>query len=100
MPPTHCLVGSVCASGIDRRQWAGLHHVMDPISAKPVAGIIATWVVADTALLADGMATALFLTDPSKLQSVFTFEYCIVKSDRTFERSERFPAELFTGGEQ
>ena len=88
--------GSICGSAINRRQWAGLHHVMDPDVAAPVEGIIATWAIAETALLADGMATALFLINPDKLRSVFSFEYCLVRSDYSFEKSDGLPAEIFS----
>lgn len=88
--------GSICGSAVNRRTWAGLHHIMNPLTAEPVGDIIAAWATAETAMLADGMATALFLTDPAKLQSIFSFEYCIVQRDLTFDHSSGFVAELFT----
>jgi FAD:protein FMN transferase len=88
--------GSICGSAGNRRSWAGLHHIMDPVAAEPVSNIIASWVVAETAMLADGIATALFLADPAKLQGIFPFEYCIVRSDFSFNHSKGFAAELFT----
>ncbi len=91
--------GSICGSAGNRRQWAGLHHIMDPDNAEPVRDIIATWAMSDTALVADGMATALFFTEPAKLQSAFPFEYCLVRRDFSFDRSAHFPAELFTSAD-
>lgn len=56
---------ALCASATNRRTWAdGVHHVLDARSGVPVDDVLATWVVADTALVADGLATALFLLDP------------------------------------
>lgn len=88
--------GSICGSAVNRRKWAGLHHIMDPDTTSPVRDIIATWAMSDTALVADGMATALFFTKPAKLQSAFPFEYCLVRSDFSFDHSAHFPAEFFT----
>jgi len=34
--------GSICGSAGNRRTWAGLHHIMDPQTTKPVRTIIAT----------------------------------------------------------
>lgn len=56
---------ALCASATNRRTWGeGLHHVLDARTGVPVTGVLATWVVADSALVADGLATALFLLDP------------------------------------
>jgi thiamine biosynthesis lipoprotein len=89
--------GSICGSAGNRRKWAGLHHIMDPDTTKPVRDIIATWAMSATALVADGMATALFFTDPARLRAVFPFEYCLIRRDFSFDHSADFPAELFTG---
>jgi thiamine biosynthesis lipoprotein len=58
--------------------------------------IAAVWAVADTALLADGMTTCLFFTEPDILQQHFSFEYVIMYTDRTVHLSAGFPGELFT----
>jgi len=47
-------------------------------------------------LIADGLATALFFVDPKKLQTLRTFEYCIVRDDFSFDVSKHFPGELFS----
>lgn len=91
--------GSICGSAGNRRTWAGLHHIMDPQTTKPVRTIIATWVVAANSLTADGLATALFFVDPKKLQTLCTFEYCIVRDDFSFDVSKHFPGELFSEGQ-
>ena len=88
--------GSICCSGTYRRMWAGLHHVMDPDKAAPTQSIIATWVMADTAIVADGIATALFFTNPEKLRKAFDFEYCILYADFGCHISKGFPGEVFT----
>ena len=52
---------ALCASATNRRAWGdGLHHVLDARTGVPVRTIAATWAVADTAMRADAIATALF----------------------------------------
>ncbi|MDT9591967.1 FAD:protein FMN transferase [Nocardioides zeae] len=56
---------ALCGSATNRRTWGdGVHHVLDARTGAPVDGVLATWVVAGSALVADGLATALFLLDP------------------------------------
>lgn len=88
---------ALCASALNRRAWgAGLHHIVDAVTGRPVAdGIIATWVVAESALLADGLATAMFLTDPARLSERCAFEWVRLGIDGRLEASEGFRGELF-----
>lgn len=86
---------SLCASAPNRRTWSnGLHHIIDPHTNQPAHDVQATWVIADTAFLADGLATALFFTDPAHLQD-FSFTYVRLMDDNTLERSTNFSGELF-----
>jgi FAD:protein FMN transferase len=56
---------ALCASSTTRRAWGdGLHHVLDTRTGAPVRDVVATWVVADDAATADGLATALFFAEP------------------------------------
>ncbi|MFI1855495.1 FAD:protein FMN transferase [Streptomyces sp. NPDC020480] len=88
---------ALCASGISRRAWGdGLHHVLDARTGVPVGGVVATWAVADQAARADGLATALFFTDPRRLTESFDFAYVRVRSDGRAEFSPDFAGELFT----
>jgi thiamine biosynthesis lipoprotein len=86
---------SICASAGNRRAWAGLHHIMDPHQAKPTTAVLATWVVARTALLADGLATALFFTPARELAKQFEFEYFLIRPDLSSEHSSGLRAEIF-----
>lgn len=86
---------SICGSATNRRKWAGLHHIMDPVLARPVQDIIATWVVAENALLADGLATALFFTSAENLQKKFQFDYLLVRRDMTILYSTGLRGEIF-----
>ena len=88
---------ALCASALTRRAWGtGLHHIVDAVTGRPIAdGVIATWVVADSALVADGLATAMFLTDPARLSAAFSFEWVRLSIDGRLEASAGFRGELF-----
>lgn len=90
---------SLCGSAGNRRAWMGYHHIIDPRSLRSPRHIAAVWVVADTGLLADGLATALFFVDPPVLKQHFDFEYAVVQSDMSLSRSEDFPADFFVGAQ-
>lgn len=87
--------GALCASAINRRAWGdGLHHVLDATTGIPVDRVVATWVVAETAMVADGVATALFLTEPDRIPDALGFEFARIVGGR-IERSAGFPGEVF-----
>jgi thiamine biosynthesis lipoprotein len=87
--------GSLCGSAINRRRWGDFNHMINPVIKKSPKHILATWVIADSALVADGLSTALFFTTPKKLNSKFDFEYALINSDLSLEHSDNFPAEFF-----
>jgi thiamine biosynthesis lipoprotein len=88
---------ALCASSSNRRAWGdGLHHILDAVTGRPVAdGVIASWVVADSALLADGLATALFFVEPARLYEAFAFEWVRLSTHTGLEASAGFRGELF-----
>ena len=86
---------SICGSAGNRRKWAGFTHIINPATLASPTEIIAVWVVADAALTADALATCLFFVPASKLSGAYKFEYFIMHSDRSFERSEDFQGEIF-----
>lgn len=87
--------GGFCASGGNRRAWNGHHHIIDPTSLTSPPSIVATWVLADSATIADGLATCLFLAEPEKFQEKYKFEYCIMNDQNKIKCSSRFGAEFF-----
>ena len=88
---------ALCASASNRRAWGdGLHHVLDAATGLPVSTVTAAWVLADDAMTADGLATALFLTEPSRLRTAFGFDYVRVFSDGRAEFSDALTGVLFT----
>jgi thiamine biosynthesis lipoprotein len=92
--------GAICGSASNRRKWSGYHHIMNPQSLRPVDDIRAAWVTAPTALVADGLATALFFVPPEKLTNDFTYSYCIVRADNGLVCASDFPGKLFTTAEE
>lgn len=86
---------SLCASAPNRRAWGdGLHHIIDPHTNQPTRSVQATWVIADSTFVADGLATALFFIDPERLKD-FSFTYVRLMDDNTVQHSTHFSGELF-----
>ena len=86
---------ALCASATNRRSWGdGLHHVIDAATGLPTQRVIATWAIADTALLADGLATALFFAGEEQLAR-FDFQFARMFSNGRVEHSAQFDGELF-----
>ena len=61
---------------------------------------MATWVIAPTAMLADGLSTALFFTPPERLREQSAqlgtdFDYVVVRHNGTVDYSDNPDWELF-----
>jgi thiamine biosynthesis lipoprotein len=88
--------GALCASAVGRRAWGdGLHHVLDGRTGRPTRHVVATWVRADNAIIADGLATSLFFIPPGDLAGSFAFSYALMFADGRAEMSPCFGGELF-----
>jgi thiamine biosynthesis lipoprotein len=88
--------GAFCASATNRRAWGdGLHHVLDAATGLPVRGVLATWVLAPTALVADGIATALFLDPDPEFVTREALGFARMFDDGRVDASAYFPGELF-----
>jgi FAD:protein FMN transferase len=88
--------GGLAASATNRRAWGnGLHHIIDGLTGLPTTRTEATFVVAESAAIADGIATALFMTTPEKLSPLFRFEWVMMSSDGLVTSSDGFPGEVF-----
>ncbi len=88
---------SICGSSGNRRRWSNFHHIINPTALLSPTTILSTWVIADSTMLADGLATCLFFSPAKRLLEHFTFDYLILNSDFTIEKSDNFKAELFLG---
>ena len=86
---------ALCASATNRRTWGGgLHHVLDGRTRRPASDVIATWTIASDAATADGLATALFVSEPDCLRS-FAFRWVRMLADGRVQWSNDFDGELF-----
>ncbi|XAS66109.1 FAD:protein FMN transferase [Micrococcaceae bacterium Sec5.7] len=89
--------GALCASASNRRLWGdGLHHVLDGTTGAPVQTVVATWAMAETAMVADALATALFFVPGDDLERNFEFSWLKVFSDGGADYSAGFEGTLFT----
>jgi FAD:protein FMN transferase len=88
---------ALAASSPNRRAWGeGLHHIVDATTGRPITGtVIATWALADSALVADGAATALFLGEPRAIADRLGVEYVRMHADGRIEASDGWEGELF-----
>lgn len=89
--------GALCASASNRRTWGdGLHHVLDGTTGRPVSTAVATWTMADSTMVADALATALFFAPGAVLEESFDFSWLTVFSDGSAAYSAGFEGTLFT----
>ncbi len=87
--------GSFCASATNRRRWEGYNHYLNPHTSSSPTYVVASWVMAETAALADGLSTALFFVPPEDL-SQFSFSYCVMNHEGRIKKSADFAADFFT----
>jgi len=89
--------GALCASAINRRAWGdGLHHVLDARTGAPVRAFAATWALADTAMRADALATALFFDGGPELAATWKAHWVRMRTDGRVEWSPGFDGEVFS----
>ncbi|MDQ0615852.1 thiamine biosynthesis lipoprotein [Microbacterium sp. W4I4] len=87
---------ALCASAVNRRAWGdGLHHVLDARTGRPVRTWAATWAIADDAMHADAIATALFFDGGAELAARWGVDWVRMSTDGRAEWSHGFDGELF-----
>ena len=111
----HIANGALCASAPSRRHWnvavnertqIAIHHLLNAIDGLPAQQTEASWayVPANATLnlardyptaVADGLATALFVSDVAQLQRTFDFTYATLDESRQIAVSRNFQAALF-----
>ena len=78
-----------------------LHHLLNAIDGLPANDIAAAWAFVREGdapfpcALADGLATALFVTSPDRLRERFRFDCAFIDANRGAHASPGFPATLF-----
>jgi len=92
---------ALAASAANRRAWGTtdrvLHHIVEPTSGEPVSQIVAGWAVAGSAMIADGVATALFFVDDAglaELGDAFGASWLRVSGNGSARWSATFEGEL------
>lgn len=86
---------SICGSSINRRSWDKYNHIMNPHTHNSVKNVIAVWVIADSALIADALSTCLFFVKPEVLASKYRFKYLKMYDNSTIDVSKDFPGDIF-----
>ncbi|PFG18696.1 FAD:protein FMN transferase [Serinibacter salmoneus] len=70
---------AIAASATNRRSWsAGLHHVLDARTGAPARGVLATWAIARTAMLADAASTAAFFLPPAAVMQALDGVHAVI----------------------
>lgn len=87
---------AIACSGPNKRKWGSRHHIIDPLSLSSSSDIISIWVKAESAAVADALATCLFLADPKNFKKNIKFEYLMLDKDYKADYSPGFNAELFS----
>ena len=89
--------GALAASSSNRRAWGdGLHHVLDAVTGQPTGSVLATWALADSAMVADGAATALFFEPSPDWVQRRDIHYVRMFASGAAELSQSYPGELFS----
>jgi FAD:protein FMN transferase len=88
---------ALAGSGTTRRSWApGVHHILDGLTGKPSTGVSASWAIAPTAMIADGLATALLLVDPDTIEARWGCPWVVMFDNGQVRHSDDFPGEIFS----
>jgi thiamine biosynthesis lipoprotein len=70
--------------------------VLDAVTGEPTATVLATWALADSAMLADGAATALFFEPSPDWVQRRDIHYVRMFASGAAELSLSYPGELFS----
>lgn len=88
---------ALCASASNRRAWGtGLHHIIDAVTGRPTSRVVATWAMAPSGLVADGLSTALFFCGAGRFADICEFQYVRMFANDTVEYSRQLFGDLFT----
>lgn len=76
---------AMAGSAGNRRKWKGFNHIINPSTLVSPENILAVWTIADSAMLADALSTALYFASASILLKHYSFDYVIMYADGTAE---------------
>lgn len=87
---------SLAGSGTERRRWSPRHHhILDGLTGLPSTGVLASWVVAQEAMVADGFATALLVIEPELLASRDDLSFVTMADNGKVTMSDNFQGSVF-----
>lgn len=86
--------GAMCSSAHSRRRWGTKSHYISPLVGESPTYIQATWVTADTCVLADALSSVLFFT-PGEIITDTNCNYCVMNKERKIKTSPGFQATFF-----
>lgn len=89
--------GALCASSGSRRAWGTHTHTIDPQSFLSPKDVLATWVRAESATLADALATCLFFSPERDFRPAHDFECAVMRTGRQVSLTPGFGARVFVG---
>jgi thiamine biosynthesis lipoprotein len=75
----------MAGSAGNRRKWESFNHIINPSTLSSPEHILAVWTLADTAMLADALSTALYFAPAEILLKHYRFEYVIMYADGSVE---------------
>lgn len=88
--------GAFAASGTNRRQWDNFSHLIDANNPFQQNNFIASWVKADTATIADLLATTLIIHPSTQILNHYQPQFCLLNDKFKIKKSADFSAEFFT----
>lgn len=87
---------SICGSSILKRSWMNKNHIIDFESFNSVSGdVIASFVVADSACIADALATIFLLPKFNYYKLDYKFESLLIFKDLSCRYTDGFKEHLF-----
>ena len=85
---------ALATSSSQKRRIGDFHHLISARTHLPINNVLSVSVLAPTAMVADGVATALFVSTEeiwSKISEKLKIEFLVVFPDLSFKKSSGFP---------
>jgi thiamine biosynthesis lipoprotein len=76
---------AMAGSAGNRRKWQNFNHIINPKTLLSPENILAVWTVAESAMLADALSTALYFCPTETLLQHYKFDYVIMHADSSVE---------------
>jgi FAD:protein FMN transferase len=90
---------ALASSAINKRRWGKgreFHHIVNPSTGKSTQTLQSAWVIHESAAIADGLATSLFLSSVAQLAGAYDFDYAMIYEDGSLQKSLFFEDSFFS----